>query len=185
MQSTSRRTRSAECASSLGAASASLTVRSRAHSRLPPTRSRLSLSSSPEKCVSPSSSPCSRHSQPPSAQSDSFQSDIYPPAPSAEPALTAAEFFAGKTAPPKLVSLEDGAISSGTAPLSLPPQQQQVAAPPPVTKTLSASAPAPAPAPVPAAAPVSAPVTPAASAPARQLSTDVSAYVLRFVTSTC
>jgi len=45
-------------------------------------------------------------------KADSFQSDIYPPAPSSEAALTAAGFFSGKTAPPKLVNLENGAIFS-------------------------------------------------------------------------
>ncbi|KAI0676181.1 microtubule binding protein [Trametes maxima] len=75
-------------------------------------------------------------------KSDSFQSDIYPPAPSAEPALSATEFFAGKTAPPKLVSLEDGAITTGAAPLPVP------AATPAPTKTTSAPPPAAAPAPV-------------------------------------
>jgi len=47
-------------------------------------------------------------------KSDSFQSDIYPPAPSSEPALTAGEFFSGKQAPPKLVSLENGAVSNAS-----------------------------------------------------------------------
>ncbi|KAH9893647.1 microtubule binding protein [Cubamyces lactineus] len=78
-------------------------------------------------------------------KSDSFQSDIYPPAPSAEPALSAAEFFSGKTAPPKLVSLEDGSITAGSAPLSIP--TTPAAAPTP-TKTTSAPPPAAAPAPV-------------------------------------
>ncbi|EJF58048.1 microtubule binding protein [Dichomitus squalens] len=93
-------------------------------------------------------------------KSDSFQSDIYPPAPSAEPALTAAEFFSGKNAPPKLVSLEDGSISSvtGSAPIATP-------APAP-TRTTSAPPPAAAPAtpaivvrdePSPAPSPVAAP----------------------------
>lgn len=45
-------------------------------------------------------------------KSDSFQSDIYPPAPSSEPSLTAGEFFSGKNATLKLVSLESGAVSS-------------------------------------------------------------------------
>jgi len=57
-------------------------------------------------------------------RADSFQSDIYPPAPSSEPSLTAAEFFAGKTAPLNLVSLEDGAIFAGNdapAVASVPP----------------------------------------------------------------
>ncbi|THH03797.1 hypothetical protein EW145_g6000 [Phellinidium pouzarii] len=52
-------------------------------------------------------------------KSDSFQSDIYPPALSAEPALTAGEFFSGMSAPPKLVSLESGAISSSQTPSSI------------------------------------------------------------------
>ncbi|KAI0820244.1 microtubule binding protein [Trametes gibbosa] len=79
-------------------------------------------------------------------KAESFQSDIYPPAPSAEPALTAAEFFAGKTAPPKLVSLEDGSISAGAAPLpaftSTPAPTKTTSAPPP------AAAPVPAPTPI-------------------------------------
>lgn len=102
-----------------------------------------------------------------SAQSDSFQSDIFPPAPSAEPALTAAEFFAGKTAAPKYVSLEDGSVSAGTAPLSLPAP----AAPVP-TPTRTATAPAPAPViqvheEPPSPAPVTARYEPEARAPAR------------------
>ncbi|THH16850.1 hypothetical protein EW146_g3851 [Bondarzewia mesenterica] len=83
----------------------------------------------------------------PRKAADSFQSDIFPPAPSAEPSLTAGEFFSGKTAPLKLVSLENGTISS--VPASATP-----VLPPPVfpapTKTQSAPLPEPAPAPVPA-----------------------------------
>ncbi|CAG8479974.1 11183_t:CDS:2 [Ambispora gerdemannii] len=41
-------------------------------------------------------------------RSDAFQSDIYPPTVSDEPALTADEFFAGKNANPKTISLEYG-----------------------------------------------------------------------------
>ncbi|TFY79067.1 hypothetical protein EWM64_g4944 [Hericium alpestre] len=48
-------------------------------------------------------------------KADSFQSDIFPPAPSAEPSLTAGEFFSGKTAPAKLVSLENGMKKRATA----------------------------------------------------------------------
>ncbi|KAL1938172.1 hypothetical protein VTO73DRAFT_11816 [Trametes versicolor] len=103
-------------------------------------------------------------------KSDSFQSDIFPPAPSAEPALTAAEFFAGKTAAPKYVSLEDGSVSAGTAPLALP-----TPAPVPTpTRTATAPTPAPAPAPVihvheepPSPAPVTSRYEPEARAPAR------------------
>ncbi|KAK7685785.1 hypothetical protein QCA50_011131 [Cerrena zonata] len=75
-------------------------------------------------------------------KSDSFQSDIYPLAPSSEPALTAGEYFSGKTAPPKLVSLENGAISTGPVSSPLPTT-------PAPTKIASAPAPAPAPAPTP------------------------------------
>ncbi|KAG9118392.1 Coronin-like protein crn1 [Ceratobasidium sp. 392] len=77
-------------------------------------------------------------------KSDQFQSDIFPPAPSSEPALTAGEFFAGKTAPPNLVDLSTGTVS---------------AAPPPAP-TPVAAAPAPAPAPAPVQKPVE-PPTPA------------------------
>lgn len=66
-------------------------------------------------------------------QADSFQSDIYPPAPSSEPSLTAAEFFAGKTAPLNLVSLEDGAIFAGNDALSTP---AVVSVPPPAPAPL-------------------------------------------------
>ncbi|KAF8194693.1 microtubule binding protein [Pholiota molesta] len=54
-------------------------------------------------------------------KADSFQSDIYPPAPSIEPSLTAAEFFHGKVAPLKLVSLGDGSIFAGPPPSAVPP----------------------------------------------------------------
>ena len=60
------------------------------------------------------------------------------PAPSAEPALSAVDYFRGETARPKLVSLEDCSISSGAAPVSLPP-----ASTPAPAKTTSALPPAP------------------------------------------
>ncbi|KAF7356158.1 Coronin [Mycena venus] len=63
-------------------------------------------------------------------KADSFQSDIFPPAPSAEPSLSAAEFFAGKTAPLRLVSLEDGvSFASKNAPASTPAFTPAAAAP--------------------------------------------------------
>ncbi|KJE95275.1 hypothetical protein CAOG_05747 [Capsaspora owczarzaki ATCC 30864] len=41
-----------------------------------------------------------------------FQEDLFPPTPSGEPSISSAEFFAGKLAPPKLVSLKpEGAVS--------------------------------------------------------------------------
>ncbi|TFK80356.1 DUF1900-domain-containing protein [Polyporus arcularius HHB13444] len=74
-------------------------------------------------------------------KSDSFQSDIFPPAPSAEPALTAAEFFSGKTAPPKLVSLDDGSVFSASGSGSAPaPASTPAPAPTRTVFALAASA---------------------------------------------
>ncbi|KAF8596856.1 microtubule binding protein [Ceratobasidium sp. AG-I] len=97
-------------------------------------------------------------------KSDQFQSDIFPPAPSSESALTAGEFFSGKTAPPNLVDLSTGAVSAA------PPS-----APTPSFVPPAAAAPAPTPAPAPAPTPKSSepptpasvpiPATPAESAP--------------------
>ncbi|PPQ92953.1 hypothetical protein CVT25_000216 [Psilocybe cyanescens] len=91
------------------------------------------------------------------AGADSFQSDIYPPAPSIEPSLSASEFFNGKVAPRKLVSLADGSSITGPQPGSVP----SAVAPAPVqtpiqpTRTFSAAAPSPAPLAVPPPAAVS------------------------------
>ncbi|KAI0228674.1 Coronin-like protein crn1 [Massospora cicadina] len=41
-------------------------------------------------------------------KAESFQSDLYPSTPGGEPALTAAEYFSGKTCGPRLISLENG-----------------------------------------------------------------------------
>ncbi|KAI9139726.1 hypothetical protein BKA69DRAFT_1083913 [Paraphysoderma sedebokerense] len=41
-------------------------------------------------------------------KADSFQADIFPPTPGDQPSMSADEFFGGKTAPPKLISLEGG-----------------------------------------------------------------------------
>lgn len=90
-------------------------------------------------------------------KSDSFQSDIYPAAASSEPALSASEFFAGKTAALKLVSLENGAVFNGaqstftpSAPVPAPapthvhvPAPTAFSAPPPVAKSVSMPAPVP------------------------------------------
>ncbi|CAK5267850.1 unnamed protein product, partial [Mycena citricolor] len=80
-------------------------------------------------------------------KADSFQADIFPPAPSSEPSLSAAEFFSGKTAPARLVNLADGvsfaAKSAGSSPAPAP-----ASAPAPApTKTYTAPAPEPAAAP--------------------------------------
>ncbi|KAI6041861.1 microtubule binding protein [Pisolithus marmoratus] len=92
-------------------------------------------------------------------KSDSFQSDIYPPALSSEPSLTAAEFFAGKTAPVNLVSLEHGVVfasdnvpSRGPPPVTVAsmvvstapaPELTITNSPPTATPTATKSAPVP------------------------------------------
>ncbi|KAI0310412.1 microtubule binding protein [Amylostereum chailletii] len=86
-------------------------------------------------------------------KADSFQSDIFPPAPSAEPSLTAAEFFSGKTATLKLVSLENGSVSAA------PPSSITVPAPSPApvsvpTPSRSTTAPMSSPTPAPMASPM-------------------------------
>ncbi|KAL9939524.1 hypothetical protein V8E36_001341 [Tilletia maclaganii] len=62
-------------------------------------------------------------------RAESFQADIFPPAPSAEPALSAADFFAGKTSGPKLISLEDGKGVAGSAKITTGPPAAAAAAP--------------------------------------------------------
>lgn len=84
---------------------------------------------------------------------DTFHHDIFPPAPSLEPSLSASEFFNGKTAPQKLVSLDDGTITSGAAPSAVPAPSQP-------TKTFSTAAP------VPDASPISPVVSSAVEPPA-------------------
>ncbi|PPR00247.1 hypothetical protein CVT24_005015 [Panaeolus cyanescens] len=118
-------------------------------------------------------------------KADSFQSDIYPPAPSVEPSLSASEFFNGKTAARKLVSLADGKVFSGPAgpvpptpvsavsppALSTPTRSFTASAPSPVPITPSVSEPAPAPAPT----KVSSPPTPSpveSKAPSRSQTVD-------------
>ncbi|KAK9369672.1 hypothetical protein V1509DRAFT_618765 [Lipomyces kononenkoae] len=59
-------------------------------------------------------------------RAENFQADIYPDCPSGEPAITAAEWFDGKDAAPKLINLEsvyDGVeliVVEGTIPVSAP-----------------------------------------------------------------
>lgn len=54
-------------------------------------------------------------------KAESFQSDIFPPAASIQPAQTAADFFSGKNARPKLVDLETQAVSSSSEPIPVTP----------------------------------------------------------------
>ncbi|KAG5636791.1 hypothetical protein H0H81_006844 [Sphagnurus paluster] len=75
-------------------------------------------------------------------KADSFQSDIFPPAASSEPSLSAAEFFSGKNAPRNLVDLASGSTYSSTA--APPPLPTPI-----VLSTPAASLPAPASATVP------------------------------------
>jgi coronin-1B/1C/6 len=94
-------------------------------------------------------------------KAESFQSDIFPPAPSAVAALSAKDFFEGKRAPPNLISLETGkGVSSG-------------ATVPAATAAAAATPVASAPAPTAAAAPVSTPAraaSPVKSTPVRAAS---------------
>ncbi|KAL4061949.1 microtubule binding protein [Scleroderma citrinum] len=73
-------------------------------------------------------------------KSECFQADIYPPVPSSEPSLTAAEFFAGKTAPLNLVSLENGAIFASDSIMAAPAPAHVptpvVSAPPPAPEPI-------------------------------------------------
>ncbi|KAH9040316.1 microtubule binding protein [Lactarius deliciosus] len=90
-------------------------------------------------------------------KSDSFQSDIFPPAPSIEPSLSAGEFFTGKPISLKLVSLETGAVSTTASSVPLPTRTATAASPVP------ASAPAPSPAAL--SPPLAPPITKVASEP--------------------
>ncbi|CED83665.1 microtubule binding protein [Phaffia rhodozyma] len=77
-------------------------------------------------------------------KADSFQADIFPPALSSDPALSADDWFAGKTAQPKLVSLEDGATPVTSDPVSTSSTMRAV---PSTSKTAPAALSSPAPQP--------------------------------------
>lgn len=104
-------------------------------------------------------------------KADSFQSDIFPPAPSIEPSLSAAEFFNGKVAAVKLVNLSDGSSISGPRPGAIPSAlssslvSPSPPSPAPITATRSytAAAPLPGPVPPPATVTVSEPPPPTVS----------------------
>ncbi|BGP14434.1 hypothetical protein JCM10213_004557 [Rhodosporidiobolus nylandii] len=91
-------------------------------------------------------------------KSESFQADLFPPVPSDEPALSAADWFGGKTAAPILVNMETRQHTTSSAPT----KASYKASPPASTAARAAAAPAPAPEPAKAATP-----SPAAT-PARQ-----------------
>ncbi|GAA5976809.1 hypothetical protein JCM10908_005638 [Rhodotorula pacifica] len=97
-------------------------------------------------------------------KSDAFQADLFPPAPSDQPALSSSEWLNGKTAPPVLIDMETRQVSSSTSEQLKPYKATTTAAP-------AAAAKAPEPTPAPAPAPVeqkkveSSPPPPAPSAP--------------------
>ncbi|SNX84006.1 probable CRN1 - a coronin, that promotes actin polymerization and crosslinking to microtubules [Melanopsichium pennsylvanicum] len=95
-------------------------------------------------------------------KAEGFQSDIFPPAPSAEPALTANQFFDGKRAPRNLISLETGrGVGSNASP---PPAAAAASA---ASSTQSAPASTPAAAPAPAPAPAQTQALPRAASPTK------------------
>ncbi|CAG8692636.1 1232_t:CDS:2, partial [Racocetra fulgida] len=69
-------------------------------------------------------------------RSDAFQSDLFPPALSGEPALSADEFFGGKNAKPKTISLEHGFQAKGKKEFvsSAPKEEEPVAQTPKTEK---------------------------------------------------
>jgi coronin-1B/1C/6 len=81
-------------------------------------------------------------------RAETFQSDIFPPATGLKPAMSAKEWFDGKTAVPAKIDLES--IYDGNAPVEVPADYKPAA-------VASASAPAPAPAPAPKKEPEPAP----------------------------
>lgn len=64
-------------------------------------------------------------------KADSFQADIFPPAPSLEPSLSASEFFNGKSAFVNLIDLGDGSNTSNTQFSPLAPTPAPTMAPTP------------------------------------------------------
>jgi hypothetical protein len=166
--STSRPIRNAGCVSSRVVRCPFRTARSRVRTRLQGILSSQSHLSSRERsaftiCYSVSDlTGADRHD----VQSESFQADIFPPAPSAEPSLSAGEYFSGKPVQLKLVSLDSGAVTTSTAAPSVGAPTSTSSAPPPQPAAVpapakqepqSAPTPAPAPEPAPVASPVSAP----------------------------
>ncbi|WOO82822.1 Coronin-like protein crn1 [Vanrija pseudolonga] len=93
-------------------------------------------------------------------KAEAFQADIFPPANSIEPALTAAEWLSGKTARPKVVDLETQATSVNNTPIRAAASKAATPA--------AAPSPSPSPAPKeePKAAPKAEPETPKEPTPA-------------------
>ncbi|KAI8575506.1 hypothetical protein K450DRAFT_261518 [Umbelopsis ramanniana AG] len=73
-------------------------------------------------------------------KSDAFQSDIYPPAFGDEPSLTADEWFSGKDADPKTISLEDGfQVKAKQEFVTSAPEESSVSAEPSAVASKSAA----------------------------------------------
>lgn len=76
-------------------------------------------------------------------KAEGFQSDIFPPANSDEPALSAGDWFGGKTARPNMVDLETRSVSANKTPISTPTPKASAPVAKSATSTAAAS-PAPA-----------------------------------------
>lgn len=79
-------------------------------------------------------------------QSDAFQADLFPPAPSDQPALSSTEWLNGKTAPPILIDMETRQISTSTSEQFKPYKAATTAAPAPAQKAPERKEPSPTPA---------------------------------------
>ena len=102
-------------------------------------------------------------------RAETFQSDIFPPATGSKPAMSAKEWFDGKTAVPAKIDLES--IYDGNAPVEIPADYKPPAA---------AAAPAPAPAPVAKKEPEPAPVPVRAPASMADQKSSISAMANKF-----
>jgi hypothetical protein len=121
-------------------------------------------------------------------QSDAYQADLYPPAPASHAALSADEYFNGKTSNPITVNLEnqaENAAAPTSSTVSLAPVAAAAATPPsstttptstaaPVSSAIAESA-APAKQPEPEPEPIAATAKSSAPPPSRQPSTPVDA----------
>ncbi|KAK4123930.1 DUF1900-domain-containing protein [Parathielavia appendiculata] len=102
-------------------------------------------------------------------RAETFQSDIFPPAVGLKPAMSAKEWFDGKTAVPPKIDLES--VYEGNAPVEVPADYKPPAA---------ASAPVPAPAPAPKKEPEPAPAPVRAPATMADQKTSISAMANKF-----
>lgn len=97
-------------------------------------------------------------------QSDAFQADLFPPAPSDQPALSSTEWLNGKTASPVLIDMETRKVSSSTSEQLKPYKSSApAAAPSPAPVAQAAPTPKAEPAPAKAAEPTPPPAAPVKS----------------------